>query len=396
MERFDFVSRQLDELKEAKLLRSCVCIDSVKGVIVKINGEEKLLFCSNNYLSLAAHPQIAEAVVHAVREYGYGAGASRLLSGTTRQHVKLEDRLAAFLQKQAAIVFPSGWTANEALLTTLPQKGDLILLDKFDHASIIDAAKASHAEFRTYRRDNLARLKRFLADNNYHHKHKFIVTESIFSMDGDTADLKTLVQLKRQLGALLVVDEAHAVGCLGPTGAGFAEQMDLLGEVDIVVATMSKALGATGGVVASRKNVIDLLVNKARSFIYTTAPSAANCAAVLTALDIVKAEPQRRLNLRNNAQYLRDRLQHLRLNTGRSFSHIIPVIIGDEDAALRVAGRLYEMGFFIVAIRPPTVPPGTARLRISVQSDHTKSQLDELCRALDKLIKKGLLPTLPD
>lgn len=392
MAKFDYITRQLAELKNAELLRRCVCVDSSQSTTIQVDGRSKVLFCSNNYLGLANHPRVVEAVIDAVGRYGYGAGASRLISGTMRPHVQLEEKLANFLQKEAALVFPSGWTANEAVIRTLPQKGDIVLLDKLDHASIIDAAQSGPAEFRTYRRNNLDRLEKFLADEKYN--RKFIITETVFSMDGDTADLRKLVELKKRFGAFLILDEAHAFGCLGETGTGLAEQMGLLGKMDIVVATMSKGLGATGGVVASERGVVDLLVNKARSFIYTTAPSPVNCAAVSAALDIIQAEPARREKLKANARYLRDRLSRLGLNTAQSCSHIIPVIVGGEKDTLSAARQLYEMGFFIIAIRPPTVAPGTARLRISVQSEHSQSQIDGLCDALEKLVKKGVLPTL--
>jgi 8-amino-7-oxononanoate synthase len=391
MDKFDFITSQLDELNRANLFRRMVRVDSAQGATVRIDGRQKSVFCSNNYLGLAGHAGIIEAVTKAIRKYGHGAGASRLLGGTMMPHAQLEDAFAGLFRKEAALIFPSGWTANEALIKTLPSRGDLLLLDKLDHASIIDAAKAGPADFRTYRRENPDRLEKLLAVGP--DRRKFIITESIFSMDGDAADLQTLVQLKSKYGALLIVDEAHAVGCLGKTGAGLAEQSEVLEDIDIIVAPMSKALGSAGGVVAGPKVIIDLLVNKARSFIYTTAPTIGNCAAALAAIEILSAEPERRERLNENAEYLRSSLKHLKINTGRSISHIIPVIIGEEKNALTVSQRLYEMGFFIPAIRPPTVPAGTARLRISVQSEHRKKQLDGLCGALEKLIAEGLLPT---
>ncbi|MDO8303541.1 MAG: 8-amino-7-oxononanoate synthase [Sedimentisphaerales bacterium] len=380
MENFDYLQTQLDQLAVAYLLRVPRCIEGPQGTIVTIDGEPKMLFCSNNYLSLANHPKVAEAVCKAAKQYGYGSAASRLISGTMTLHVELEQALAKLFQKESALVFPSGWTANEAILKTIPQKGDLVLLDKLDHASIIDAATSSDAEFKTYRRGTFDRLEKALGDKNYN--RKFIVTESIFSMDGDTADLHTLVRLKKAYNAILIVDEAHAVGCLGATGAGLAEDMGLLDEVDIVVATMSKAFGASGGVVAAPKVVTDYLINKARSFIYTTAPTPVNCAAILAAIEILKTEPQRKIKLAENAAYLRDRLKKLGLNTGDSTSHIIPIIIGSEKDTLAISKNLFEKDFFVAAIRPPTVPPGTSRLRISLQADHTKRQIDALCDAL--------------
>jgi 8-amino-7-oxononanoate synthase len=390
MGRFHYLSRPLEDLKKANLYRSLRSIDSAQGCTVRIEGAEKVIFCSNNYLGLANHPKVIRCVLEAVGQYGYGASASRLISGTMRPHIELEERLAGLLCKEAALVFPAGWMANEAVIRTIPQKGDIILLDKADHASIIDATRGSQAEFRTFRRDRPERLEKLLSEEKY--KRKFIATESIFSMDGDAADLKRLVELKNNYGAILILDEAHAFGCLGKNGAGLAEELGLLGQIDIVVATMSKALGASGGVVAGEKKLIEFLINKARSFIYTTAPSPVNCAAVLAALEIIKTEPERRGRLRENADYLRSRLRQLGLNTGKSRSHIIPVIVGAADDALRAAQELYKRGFFIVAIRPPTVPAGTARLRISIQSEHTRQQLDGLCDAFEDLVAGGFFP----
>ncbi|MHC4639255.1 MAG: aminotransferase class I/II-fold pyridoxal phosphate-dependent enzyme, partial [Planctomycetota bacterium] len=267
---------------------------------------------------------------------------------------------------------------------TLPSKSDLLLLDKLDHASIIDAAKASDADFRTYRRGQLNRLEKYLTSKEY--QQKFIVTESIFSMDGDAADLRELVKLKKKHNAFLIVDEAHALGCIGKNGAGLAQEAGVLKDVDIIVATMSKALGSAGGIVAGKKTLIDYLVNKARSFIYTTSPTVANCAAAISALEIIKTEPQRRVQLRINAEYVRSRLSALGLNIGNTCSHIIPVIIGDQKKTLDISKKLYEKGFYVVAIRPPTVAPGTSRLRLSIQSEHTSQQLDKLCGAFEELI----------
>ncbi len=384
MAKFDFLNSQLDQLKSANLYRSLTTIDSPQGPVVQIKGQSKILFCSNNYLNLANHPAVCDAVATAVKKFGYAAAASRLISGTMSPHVQLEKSLAELFQKPAALIFPSGFTANEAVIRTIPQKGDLLLLDKLDHASIIDAANASPAEFRTYRRGNYKKLEKFLADSTYN--QKFIITETIFSMDGDTADLKTLVELKNKYNAILIVDEAHAFGCLGKNGAGLAEQLGLLDQIDIAIATMSKALGVTGGIVAANKNVIEFLINKARAFIYTTAPSPANCQAALAAIEILKNEPERKDRLKKNADYLRQKLNQLGLDTSQSTTHIIPVIVKSETKALDLSKKLFDMGFFIPAIRPPTVAPGTARLRISIQCDHTTEQLDALCSALKQLI----------
>ncbi len=382
MDKFTFLQDELSELQSADLLRKLRCISSVQGPIVRFADDdtEKILFCSNNYLSLAGDKRIIATATEAMKKYGCGAAASRLISGTMGPHVEVEKNFADFFGTEAALLFPSGWTANEAVLKTIPQKGDIVLLDKFDHASIIDATRAGQAEFRTYRPDRLDKLEKFLADKKYN--RRFIVTESVFSMDGNTADLARLVELKNACDAILIVDEAHAIGCMGETGAGLAEALGLLDQVDIIIAPLGKAIAATGGIVASKKTVIDYLVNKARAFIYTTAPAPPNCAAITAALEIVKTEPQRREQLAANAEYLRSKLNKLGLDTSQSTTHIIPAIIGPSKDTLAVSKALYDRGFFIAAIRPPTVPKGSARLRISLQSDHTTEQLDALTNAI--------------
>ncbi|MHC4854984.1 MAG: aminotransferase class I/II-fold pyridoxal phosphate-dependent enzyme, partial [Planctomycetota bacterium] len=329
---------------------------------------------------LADDPRIKQAAAEALEKYGFGAAASRLISGTMAPHTELEQAFAAFLHKKAALYFPSGWTANQAVLTTLPQKGDLVLLDRYDHASIIDAVKASEADFRTYRRNQPERLEKFLADTKYN--NRFIVTESVFSMDGDVANLRELVELKNRYNAILIVDEAHSLGCFGPTGAGLCEQEGILDEVDIIVAPLGKAVAATGGIIAGPKAVINYLLNKARPFIYTTAPSPVIAATALKSLEIIRSEPDRRKRLQDNAAFVRNAFVEMGLNIGNSITQIIPVILGDSAKALDVSQKLYDAGCFISAIRPPTVPPGTARLRVSVQSDHTRKQLEGLCKAL--------------
>ncbi len=382
MGKFTFLRDALRELENVDLLRKLRCISSIQGPIVRFEGDgaEKILFCSNNYLNLAGDERVIAAAVEAAKRYGCGAAASRLISGTMGPHVEVEKKFAEFFGTEAALLFPSGWTANEAVLKTIPQKGDIVLMDKFDHASIIDATRAGQAQFRTYLPDRLDKLEKFLADKKYN--RRFIVTESVFSMDGNTADLTRLVELKNAYDAILIVDEAHALGCLGETGAGLAEELGVLDDVDIIVAPLGKAIAATGGIVASKKTVIDYLINKARAFIYTTAPSPPNCAAISAALEIVKTEPQRREKLAANAEYLRSKLNKLGLDTGKSTTHIIPVIIGNNKDTLAVSKELYDRGFFIAAIRPPTVPADSARLRISVQSDHTTEQLDALVDAI--------------
>jgi 8-amino-7-oxononanoate synthase len=385
MDFYEDLQNQLENADRDGLLRRCQCIDSPQNPTIRMSdGAEKLLFCSNNYLNLAGDERIIAAATEAMAQYGFGSTASRLISGTMTPHVELEKAFASFFGKEASLYLPSGWGANQAVLTTLPTKGDLVLIDKFDHASIIDAVKASDAEFRTYRRGQIDRIEKYLSDPQYN--RRFIVTESVFSMDGDTADLRQLVELKNKYNAILIVDEAHAIGCFGDTGTGLCEHQGVLEEVDIIIAPLGKAPGVTGGVVAGKKVVIDTLINRARPFIYTTAPSPVVAAAALKSLEIIQSEPDRRKRLAENAAFLRNTFTDMGLDIGNSETQIIPVILGDSEKTVAVSKKLFEAGFFISAIRPPTVPSGTARLRISVQAEHTQGQLDGLCRTLGNVM----------
>jgi len=380
MDKFIHLSQELQDIQAQQMYRKCIRIDSAQGPTVWIDGREVVLFCSNNYLNLANHPKIRQAAVEAIGKFGFGSAASRLISGTMTPHVEAEKAWAKFFGKPAALFFNSGWSANQSVLTTLPQKGDLVLMDRMDHASIIDAVRTSNAQFHTYRRDNLERLEKYLSDSQY--CCKYIVTESIFSMDGDTADLKALVELKNKYNAILIVDEAHAVGCMGERGAGLAEERDVLNEVDIVVAPLGKGPACGGAIVAAGKVVIEYLINKARPFIFTTAPPPAAAAASLAALEIIQHEPQRRSHLKQNADFLRRQFSQMGLNIGLSTTHILPVILGSAEKTVETAQKLLKKGFFCSAIRPPTVPAGTERLRISVQCEHTSQHLSGLCEAL--------------
>ncbi len=382
--KFDFLQNELKNIEQKGLLRGLMEIDSAAGTSIRVDNTEKILFCGNDYLNLAGDSRLIVAAKDAMEKYGFGSAASRLISGTLKPHVELERKLAELFEKQAALVFPAGYMANLAILQTIPQKGDLILLDKLDHASIIDAAMGSDADFRTYHRTQFEKIESLLASKDYN--RKFIVTESVFSMDGDFAELKKLIELKKKYNAYLIVDEAHAFGCFGDTGAGLTQELGILDDVDIVVATLSKSAGCTGGFVVSDKCVIDFLINKARPFIYTTAPLPANSAAAACAIDIIQNANDKRKRLKENSDYLRSQLKKIGLNTAASESQIVPVIIGDNKKTLEISKKLFEKGFYVVAIRPPTVAPGTSRLRISLQSEHTKKQIDFLCQTLASLV----------
>jgi len=375
-------SDQLTELAELGLLRTLRRVDSAQGPTITVAGRQLLCFCSNNYLGLANHPHVLNAVKNAVDEWGWGAGASRLVSGHMGPHEQLESRLAAFEHMQRALVFATGYQANLAAIRGLVGKNDIVLIDKLNHASIVDAARSSGATVRVFPHLDYAKLERLL-DRSGDARRRVIATDSVFSMDGDWADLPRLVELKECYDAILCIDEAHATGVLGAHGRGLAEMMGVEQHIDVVVGTLSKALGGIGGFIAASDAIVDWLVNTAGPFIYTTALPPAACAGAIAALDLVKQEPQRRQRLMSLVQRLHTALGDMRNeNVPCSRSHIIPLIVGDSKEAVRLSKALEAEGLFVPAIRPPTVPNGKARLRISLCADHNDSDLDRLIVAL--------------
>lgn len=366
----------LDELKANGLYRCLRRLDSPSGRQVHIAPETKRVFCSNNYLGLAGDPRIVAAVAEGAAEWGFGSGGSQLICGNQTPHERIQQRLADFLGKQAALVFPSGYQTNNAVLATLPGRGDLIAIDKLVHASIIDGARASEAELRVWLHNRPDKLRKLLDKGGYH--QAFIVTDSLFSMDGDLAHLAELVEIKNEYEAVMVVDEAHAFGCLGPGGRGWAAECGLRDEVDLYIGTFSKALGGGGGFVAAAGPVIEYLINKARGFIFSTGIPAVNCIAAETALDIIEREPERRERLIENGELFRRLCREKELNIGTSESYIIPLIIGDSRKTVALAEKLWQAGFWVPAIRPPTVAPGSSRLRVSLMSEHTREDIEGL------------------
>ena len=372
----------LAELAAGDLIRRPAVLGSPVGATVTIDGRELVCLCSNDYLGLAGDEAVKAAAIDAIGRWGVGAGASRLVSGTTEAHRALEGRLAEFKQAEAAIVTSTGWQANLVAIHALAGEGDLILCDKLDHASILDAARSSGAAVRTYGHGDLARAEQLLVRHRALHRRCLLVTDSLFSMDGDVAPLRELVDLKDRFDARLLVDEAHATGVLGSGGRGAAELAGVESRVDVVVGTLSKALGTLGGFVAGPKALIDVIGNTGRSFIYTTALPPMICAAAMAALDIVRDQPDRRAKLLAMAGALRDRLGAIGCDTLNSTTQIIPVVIGAPADALACSRRLLDEGFFVPAIRPPTVRPGTSRLRISLSAAHDPADVHRLADAL--------------
>ncbi|MCY2925812.1 MAG: 8-amino-7-oxononanoate synthase [Planctomycetota bacterium] len=379
----------LSDLESADLLRRPVTLDSPPGPVVSVGGRALVCLCGNDYLCLAGDPTVKAAALAAVAEWGVGAGASRLICGTSALHVALETRLAGFKGTEAAVVTSTGWMANRAAIFALAGPGDLILCDKLDHASILDAAADGGAVFRTFVHRDVARAARLLDKLRPKARRCLLVTDTVFSMDGDLAPLGELVALKNRYDAQLLIDEAHATGVLGEHGRGAAELLGVESGIDAVVGTLSKALGSLGGFIAGPGVLIDTIRNTGRPYIYTTALPPALCAAALASLDIVRDEPGRRLRLGELSLRLRTRLHALGVSTGDSATQIIPIPMGSPARAVAVSRELFEAGYLIPAIRPPTVAPQSSRLRVSLTSGHTEEQLDALADLLGPLAPAG-------
>src|SRR5437667_1618818 len=389
----ELFQEQLEALRARSLERKLREISSAQGPEVQIAGRRLINFSSNDYLGLAGDSRLCEAAIGAIREFGVGAGASRLVSGTQSPHLRLENALAKWKQAEAALSFSSGYAAAFGTVPALVSKDDVILLEKLCHASLIDGAKLSGATLRVFPHNHLGKLEEHLEWVRRQHPGKriLILTESVFSMDGDRAPLRELIELKKRFGALLILDEAHAVGVIGPNGRGLAAAENLGDEVDVQMGTLSKALGASGGYICGSHDLIEWLINCARSFIYSTAPPPAIAAAASAAIDFLSSSEgeARRLLLWKKIELLRRLLPANAMNTKSSAatSAIFRWIVGDEQAALNLASALQSEGFLVPAIRYPTVAKGSARLRITVTASHDEDRIRALCDAIRKMTK---------
>lgn len=385
------IEAELAELRSRSLLRKLRAIDSPQQPAMEFAGRKLVNFSSNDYLGLATEPALRDAAKAAIDQYGVGSGASRLVCGSLTPHMRLEEKLAEFKHTEAALTFSSGYATALGTLGALLRKDDVAILDKLSHASLIDGAKLSGATVRVFPHNHLGKLESLLQWAREHHPdgRVIVVTESVFSMDGDWAALAEIVEIKKRYGAMLLLDEAHAVGVIGKHGRGLADQLGLAGEVDIHIGTMSKALGGSGGYVAGGRRLIELLVNRARSFIYSTAPSPAAAAAATAAIEFLlsPAGELRRQMLRANLGYFADAIPQLFAGGKKIQSAIIPVVIGDARAAVEASQLLADKGFFVPAIRFPTVPRDTARLRVTLSARHTPKQIEALCAVLRNIAR---------
>ena len=383
--------QRLDDLREQNLFRELRRVDSAQGTRIQIGGKTLLNFSSNDYLGLANHPALKAAAIHAIEKFGAGAGASRLVCGSLAPFHELEEALAQFKKTEAALTFSSGYATALGTICALAGKGDIIILDKLVHASIVDAAKLSGAKLRIFAHNDLNDLEdklRWANANKSAIGHRpsaiLIITESIFSMDGDAAPLRETVELKNKFGAWLMADEAHATGIFGQTGRGLADELGVSDQIEIQMGTLGKAFGASGGYICGSRTLIDFLVNRARSFIFSTAPIPASAAAATAGVQIAQSnegETRRKI--------LRERINQLQSAIGNRQSAIpsaiVPLILGDENKALSAATKLREQNIFVPAIRYPTVARGAARLRITLTAAHSADDVSTLVDALKKI-----------
>jgi 8-amino-7-oxononanoate synthase len=382
-----FIETELQRLNEAGLYRRLRRVSGDQGPTLILDDKEVVNFSSNNYLGLANHPALREAAKDAIDRYGCGSGASRLISGNMTLHEELEAKLAELKRTEAALVFNSGFQANVGIISTLIGQGDAVVSDALNHASIIDGCRLSRAQVYVYGHADLQQLEDCLKQASAC-RRKLIVTETLFSMDGDEAPLEEMVDLAGKYDAMLMVDEAHATGIYGPNGAGIVAKMGLGDRVLVQMGTLGKALGGFGAYVAGSTALCDLIVNRCRSFVFTTSLPPAVMAMAIAALDIVKKEPERRRSLWENCARLQSGLKALGYSISNSQSQILPLMVGDANECMRLSEQLLGRGIFAQGIRPPTVPPGTSRLRITVMATHSAEQLRRALDAFEEFAKE--------
>jgi 8-amino-7-oxononanoate synthase len=381
MNPLSWLDDELASLESQHLLRSVPAPLGRQQAVIEVDGRRLVNFASNDYLGLAADPRLQSAAAAACNDSGVGRGASPLICGRSTYHAELERRLARFEGVEAALLFPSGFAANSGVIPALVDRGDSIYADAKNHASLIDGCRLSRANVHIYQHAGADHLEQLLNDDR-DARRRLIVTDTLFSMDGDLAPLEAIAELAQRFDAMLLIDEAHATGVFGAHGRGLAEALGVEYDGLIRIGTLSKALGAAGGFVCGSSALVRWLANKARSYVFSTAQPAATSAAAIAALDIIANEPQRRATLLETAAWLRDELNARGWNTGRSQSQIIPIILGSPERAVDLSQRLRERGYWLPAIRPPSVPEGQSLLRLSLTTSHTPEMLTALLASL--------------
>jgi glycine C-acetyltransferase len=379
--------KELELLKEQGLYRWLRPVSSEQGPYIDLDGKRVLNLSSNNYLGLASHPKVKEAFIRATERYGASTAASRLISGNIEIFEQLEKKIADFKKTESALVFSTGYMANVGIISSLVGKDDLILSDRLNHASIVDGCVLSRATLKRFPHRDTEKLEELLGASS-RYRRRLIITEGVFSMDGDIAPLPDIVDLAKQYSAILMLDEAHATGVLGEEGRGTMEHFGIEEGVDIIMGTFGKALGVFGAYAACKEEMREYLINKARSFIFTTGLPPGVIGAVIQAFDIIESDKERRRKLHENVVFFRKGLQGLGFDTMQSETQIIPVLVGDSKAVMRFSEILLEEGVFAQGIRPPTVPKGYARLRTTVMATHSREDLEKALTVFERAGKE--------
>ncbi len=372
----DWIEQDLARIKDKKLFRALTELETGQLPEITIGGKRYVLLASNSYLSLSVDTRVVEAARLALEKYGTGSGGSRLVSGSTDLHRELEERIAGFKNTQAAILFSSGYLANIGTISSLLGEGDIVYSDELNHASIIDGCRLSRADIKIYRHLDTEHLESLLLSDRKRKCKKLIVTDTVFSMDGDLAPLPRLIELAESFGCMLMVDEAHATGVLGKRGSGATEYFGVEDRIHVVMGTLSKAVGSLGGYIAGSQELIDFIRNRARSYIFDTSLPAPSLAASIAAIGIIENEPERREHLWRLIKKFKSGIEDIGLTVLPSDSAIVPVLVGEAEPALRFAAALRENGVYTPAVRPPSVPQGKCRIRATLMAGHTEEHVD--------------------
>ncbi|WLD95229.1 glycine C-acetyltransferase [Alkalihalobacillus sp. AL-G] len=387
MKGFEYLQNELDEMKSEGVYRELVPLESKQGSRVVIRGKEVIQLSSNNYLGLTDHPRMKQAALDAVEKYGVGTGSVRTIAGTLSMHEEYEKKLAEFKHTEASLVFQSGFTTNQGVLSSILTKEDVVISDELNHASIIDGIRLTKAARKIYNHVDVEDLERALKECS-DFRVRLVVTDGVFSMDGNIAPLPEIVELCEKYDAILMVDDAHSSGVLGRNGRGSIDHFDLNGRVHIQVGTLSKAIGVLGGYVASTQTLRDYLIHKGRPFLFSTSHPPAVTAACSAAIDVLLEEPELIDKLWDNAKFFKDGLTKLGFDTGKSETPITPVVVGDGALAHKLSDKLFENGVFAQGIAFPTVAKGSARVRTIVTAQHSKEDLQEALDAFEKAGKE--------
>ena len=387
------LTAQLDELKQRGTFFKLRELDDIQGPVCTYDGHKVINLASNNYLGLCNHPKLEEAAIKAIKEHGVGSGAVRTIAGTMRIHMELEEKIARFKNVEACVVFQSGFTANAGTVGSILGKDDFILSDELNHASIIDGARLSKAKIKVFRHKDVAHCEELLKEVEHEAGKKLIITDGVFSMDGDIGPVGELAALAEKYGAIMMVDDAHASGVLGRNGRGSVDHFGAHGKVDVQVGTLSKAIGALGGYVCGSRDLIDYLYHRARPFLFSTSHPPSVAATCIAAFDILENEPERIERLWDNTRYFKQQLETSGFDIGgrttpASETPIIPIILGDGRKTMEFSKELFAAGVMATGIAFPTVPEGKARIRIIMTSEHTKGQMDQALETLVTTAKR--------